>query len=81
MRTKETIDLIVTSPPYLNNYDYADRTRLETYFWGIYESWADITREVRDNLIMAATTQVRMSAMNEVRECPRIRQAAPGDTQ
>ena len=70
----ETVDLIVTSPPYLNNYDYADRTRLETYFWGIYESWADITREVRDNLIMAATTQVRMSAMSEVRECPQIRE-------
>ena len=70
----ETIDLIVTSPPYLNNYDYADRTRLETYFWGIYESWADITREVRDHLIMAATTQVRMSTMSEVRECPRIQQ-------
>ncbi|MYE54977.1 MAG: site-specific DNA-methyltransferase, partial [Chloroflexi bacterium] len=61
---EETIDLIVTSPPYLNNYDYADRTMLETYFWGIYESWADITREVRDHLVIAATTQVRMSSMN-----------------
>jgi len=71
---EETIDLIVTSPPYLNNYDYADRTRLETYFWGIYESWADITREVRDHLVMAATTQVRMSSMNGVRECPGIRE-------
>lgn len=70
----ETINLIVTSPPYLNNYDYADRTRLETYFWGIYESWADITREVRDHLVMAATTQVRMSDMNGVRECPNIRE-------
>ena len=69
-----TVDLAVTSPPYLNNYDYADRTRLETYFWGIHESWADITRDVRDNLIMAATTQVRMASMNGVRECPRIRQ-------
>lgn len=71
---EETVDLVVTSPPYLNNYDYADRTRLETYFWGIHESWADITREVRDNLIMAATTQVRMASMNGVKECPRIRQ-------
>ena len=70
----ETVDLIITSPPYLNNYDYADRTRLETYFWGIHESWADITREVRDHLVMAATTQVRMSAMNGVRECPGIRE-------
>ena len=70
----ETVDLIVTSPPYLNNYDYADRTRLETYFWGIYDSWADITREVRDHLVMAATTQVRMASMNGVVECPEIRQ-------
>ena len=71
----ETIDLIVTSPPYLNNYDYADRTRLETYFWGYHESWADITREVRDHLVMAATTQVRMSSMSDVIELPGIRQA------
>ena len=71
---REMIDLIVTSPPYLNNYDYADRTRLETYFWGIYGSWADITREVRDHLVMAATTQVRMASMNGVRACPGIRQ-------
>ena len=70
----ETVDLIVTSPPYLNNYDYADRTRLETYFWGYYESWADITREVRDHLVMAATTQVRMASMNRVIACPGIRQ-------
>ena len=69
----ETIDLIVTSPPYLNNYDYADRTRLETYFWGIHGSWADITREVRDHLVMAATTQVRMAAMNGTIGCPAIR--------
>lgn len=71
----ESVDLIVTSPPYLNNYDYADRTRLETYFWGIYQSWADITSGVRDRLMMAATTQVRMTAMSGVRECPGIRQA------
>ena len=51
-------DLIVTSPPYLNNYDYADRTRFETYFLGIYENWGDITKHVRDKLITAATTQV-----------------------
>ena len=70
----ETVDLIVTSPPYLNNYDYADRTRLETYFWGIHGSWADITRDVRDHLIMAATTQVRMTSMNGIVGCPMIRE-------
>ncbi len=73
----ESIDLIITSPPYLNNYDYADRTRLETYFWGIYNDWGSITHEVRDHLMTAATTQVRFSAMNGVRECPGIRAVAP----
>ncbi len=69
----ESVALLVTSPPYMNNYDYADRTRLETYFWGIYTSWGEITAQVRDHLIMAATTQVRVSAMNGVRSCPGIR--------
>lgn len=62
---KASIDLAITSPPYLNNYDYADRTRLETYFWGKYSSWGEITNEVRDKLMMAATTQVRRSSFNE----------------
>jgi len=55
----ESIDLAITSPPYLNNYDYADRTRLEMYFFGWAKSWQDITKQVRDKLIIAATTQVR----------------------
>jgi hypothetical protein len=58
----ESIDLVVTSPPYLNNYDYADRTRLEMYFLGWANSWRDITERVRDKLIIAATTQIRRSA-------------------
>jgi DNA modification methylase len=58
------IKLALTSPPYLNNYDYADRTRLETYFWGITKSWKDITQNFRDKLMVAATTQVNRSAYN-----------------
>ena len=72
-----SIDLIITSPPYLNNYDYADRTRLETYFWGIYDNWGDITRQVRDKLITAATTQIRLSEMSEVCQCPNIWRVNP----
>ena len=53
-----SIDHVFTSPPYLNNYDYADRTRLELYFMGLAENWSDITKAVRDKLITAATTQV-----------------------
>jgi len=53
-----SVDLALTSPPYLNNYDYADRTRLETYFLGWYGSWREITENVRQKLIISATTQV-----------------------
>jgi tRNA G10 N-methylase Trm11 len=28
------VDLVITSPPYINNYDYADATRLEMTFCG-----------------------------------------------
>ena len=73
----ESIDLMLTSPPYLNNYDYADRTRLETYFWGMYENWAQITNDVRDRLIIAATTQIRRTSMEDARNCPGIKTTCP----
>lgn len=69
-------DLVVTSPPYLNNYDYADRTRLETFFLGMYTSWAQITSEVRDALMTAATTQVRISDYAVRRTMPAVREAS-----
>lgn len=61
----DSISLAFTSPPYLNNYDYADRTRLEMYFWGQASTWGDITREVRTRLMMSATTQINRSDYNE----------------
>ena len=54
-----SVSLAITSPPYLNNYDYADRTRLEMYFMGWAGSWREITEKVRDRLMIAATTQIR----------------------
>lgn len=62
----ESMDLAVTSPPYLNNYDYADRTRLEMYFWGWAKTWGEITEKVRDKLIIAATTQIRRGSFSEM---------------
>jgi hypothetical protein len=53
-----SVDLVVTSPPYLNNFDYADRTRLEMYFFGDALTWGEITEKVRTKLVVAATTQV-----------------------
>ncbi len=57
----ESIDHVFTSPPYLNNFDYSDRTRLELYFWGDAKSWKDISDGVRTKLITSATTQVSRS--------------------
>ena len=57
----ETIDHIFTSPPYLNNFDYSDRTRLELYFWGHAKNWSDITKNVRNKLMTSATTQILRS--------------------
>lgn len=52
------IDHVFTSPPYLNNFDYADRTRLELYFWGEAKNWGDISETIRAKLITSATTQI-----------------------
>ena len=73
----QSLDMVLTSPPYLNNYDYADRTRLETYFWGLYESWSEITEQVRDRLIVAATTQIRRCAMSGAVRLPGIASVSP----
>jgi hypothetical protein len=46
----------VTSPPYLNNFDFAEMTRMELYFWKYAASWGEITERVRRNLIVNTTT-------------------------
>lgn len=55
----ESISIVVTSPPYLNNFDYAEMTRMLLYFWEIATSWADITDKVRSKLIVNTTTALR----------------------
>jgi DNA modification methylase len=51
----ELFDLIITSPPYPNNYDYADATRLEMTFWGEIQSWGDIHSAVRQYLLRSCS--------------------------
>lgn len=51
-------DLVITSPPYANNYDYADATRLEMTFWGDINGWADLQDTVRKHLVRACTQHV-----------------------
>lgn len=51
-------DFVVTSPPYPNNYDYADATRLEMSFFGEVNSWGDLQKVVRKHLIRACSQHV-----------------------
>jgi hypothetical protein len=53
-------DGCVSSPPYLNNFDYADATRLELYFWGDVTSWGEMCRDVRSGMIIATTQQSKV---------------------
>lgn len=50
-----SVDLVITSPPYANNYDYADATRLEMTFWGEIDSWGDLHQSVRQYLICSSS--------------------------
>ena len=48
-------DLVITSPPYPNNFDYADATRLELTFWGEVSRWSDLHQHVRRHLVRACS--------------------------
>ena len=50
-----SFDLVVTSPPYPNNYDYADATRLEMTFWQQVDSWGDLHHAVRKHLVCSCS--------------------------
>lgn len=60
---KKWADLVITSPPYANNYDYADATRLEMSFFGQIQGWGDLQDTVRKYLIHSCTQHV--SGMSE----------------
>ncbi len=50
-------DLILTSPPYANNFDYADATRLEMTFLGEVRGWGDL-KPLRDKLLKSCSQQM-----------------------
>jgi hypothetical protein len=51
-------DLVITSPPYANNYDYADATRLEMTFAGEIGGWGDLQDAVRKYLVRSCSQHV-----------------------
>jgi len=52
---KNCFDILITSPPYPNNYDYADSTRLEMIFWNDIKGWGDLQAKVRSGLIRSCS--------------------------
>lgn len=50
--------MVITSPPYANNYDYADATRLEMAFLGQIRGWGDLQATVRQRLVRACSQHV-----------------------
>ena len=50
-------EAMISSPPYLNNFDYADATRLELYFSKRASSWAEMCETVRSGMVVASTQQ------------------------
>lgn len=48
-------DLVVTSPPYPNNYDYADSTRIEMTFLQEIVGWGDLQGAVRTRLVRSCS--------------------------
>ncbi len=51
-------DLVITSPPYANNYDYADAVRLELTVLGEIERWRDLHNVIRKHLLPSCTQHV-----------------------
>jgi hypothetical protein len=50
--------LVITSPPYLNNFDYADCTRLEMSFFLEVHGWRDLQHVARHSLVRSCTQHV-----------------------
>lgn len=55
---RNSIDLIITSPPYANNYDYADATRLELSVLGEINCWGDLQSKIRPGLVRSCSQMV-----------------------
>jgi DNA modification methylase len=77
----ESVTLVFTSPPYLNNFDYAEMTRLELYLLGMATSWADISQRVRSRLVTSATTQVSRTKDGSPTPDPELPAAVRGTVQ
>lgn len=58
----------VSSPPYLNNFDYADATRLELYFLKLADSWASMCANVRTSMVVATCQQTSVGKDEQAKD-------------
>ncbi len=67
-------NLVITSPPYANNYDYADATRLEMCFLQEISGWGDLQSAVRQYLIRSCSQHVTSKnvKLDEVLAAPEL---------
>lgn len=61
---ENSIDMVITSPPYANNYDYADATRLELSVLGEIQGWSDLQTLVRPGLVRSCSQMVSKEKKN-----------------
>jgi hypothetical protein len=71
---RNSVNLVITSPPYPNNYDYADATRLEMSFMREINGWGDLQEAVRKYLVRSCSQHVPESSVNlsEVLQTPEL---------
>lgn len=53
--------ICITSPPYLNNLDYGEVSKVCSHFFGFTNDWNEITEKVRKKLVTGATTHYKES--------------------
>ncbi|CAH1213184.1 hypothetical protein PAECIP111893_03644 [Paenibacillus plantiphilus] len=74
---ENSIDLVVFSPPYLNNFDFAEMTRMHMYFWGEAGSWREISDKHRNHMLVNTTTALKLVRSLEQQE--QYRQSLPNE--
>lgn len=61
---ESSCSVCITSPPYLNNLDYGEVSKVHTHFFDITNTWNDITTKVRQHLVTGATTHYKEAEFN-----------------
>lgn len=62
---ENTCDLVIFSPPYLNNFDFAEMTRMQLYFWEDAKNWAEISEKYRNHMLVNTTTALKLVSSKE----------------